>query len=113
MSRYLAQVNLRDTLFNTDVNRGITNVSGPFQLISFILPNVFILAGIILFIYLVAGGFILVTSGGNVSNAQQGQQIILNAIIGFVIILMSYWIIQIIEIITGVNLLDPTLVIGA
>ena len=100
--------NLEEILFRDHAGSGITTVDGPFGLISAILPNVYILAGIILFIYMVFGGFTLVTSGGNPENAQQGKKIITNAIIGFIIIFASFWIIQIIQIITGVNILSPT-----
>lgn len=74
------------------------------DLISAILPNVYVFAGIILFIYLVFGGFLIITSGSNTHNLEEGQGIILNAIIGFILIFASYWIIQIIEILTGLTI---------
>lgn len=81
----------------------------PYGLISSILPNIFIFAGLILFLYLVFGGFIMITGGGNPKNMDQGKSIITNAIIGFVVIFTSYWLIQIIEIITGIPILNPNL----
>ena len=112
MNHVLAVHTLRSLLYNDSVNNGIRSIGGPFDLISLILPNAYILAGIILFLYLVFGGFMVVTSAGNPQNAQQGQKIIMNAIIGFIIIIASYWIIQLIEALTGIRLLDPTLIIG-
>ncbi len=51
----------------------------------------------------------VVSSAGNAEKTDKGKQAITGAIIGFVIIFASYWIIQIIEIITGVNILNSTL----
>ncbi len=80
------------------------------NLLSAILPNLYIIAGLILFFILLFGGFTLVTSGGSPEKTQKGQQAITGAIIGFVIIFASYWIIQIIEIITGINILNNTII---
>ena len=84
----------------------VSSVKSPYEFISFILPNIYTIAGIILLIYLVFGGFTLIRSAGNPEGAAKGQKIITNAIIGFVIIFTSYWIIQIVEIITGIEILS-------
>jgi len=47
-------------------------------------------AGVIAFFYLVYSGFMYLTAGGNADSAKKGQQGILNAIIGLVIIALSY-----------------------
>jgi len=78
-------------------------------LVSTILPNILMIAGVILFFLIIAGGFMVVSSAGNAEKTDKGKQAITGAIIGFVIIFASYWIIQIIEIITGVNILNSTL----
>lgn len=74
-------------------------------LISDILPNIFVLAGLVLLIYALFGGYLMITSGSDSHSFEQGQGVITNAIIGFVIIFASYWIIQIIQILTGVKIL--------
>ena len=43
----------------------------------------------------------------NPEKAKKGKQAITAALIGFMIIFCSYWIIKIIEIITGVSILNP------
>ncbi|OGV97161.1 hypothetical protein A2W24_00445 [Microgenomates group bacterium RBG_16_45_19] len=75
------------------------------ELISKILPNVYVILGLILFIYLLIGGFMVIASAGNQHNLDQGKQIITNAIIGFIVVFASYWIIQAIEILTGLDIL--------
>ncbi len=79
------------------------NFSG---LISSILPTFLIVAGFILFIYLVFGGFMMISASGDEKKTAEGQQALTNAIIGFVIIFASYWIIQIIEVVSGVGIVN-------
>lgn len=74
-----------------------------------LLPNALLLAGIILLFILVGGGFTVISSAGNPDKTQKGSQAITGAIIGFVVIFAAYWIIQIIEVITGVKILNPSI----
>jgi len=46
-------------------------------------------------------------SSGDEKEAEQGKNAITAAVIGFVIIFAAYWIVQIIEFITGVNIFNP------
>lgn len=78
------------------------------KFVSVILPNVYILAAIILFFLIIFGGFSIITSAGDPEKAKEGQQTLTAALIGFLVIFASYWIIQIIEVLTGVNLLNPS-----
>lgn len=104
-NQLLAQVDLQDVLFRD--HPGASSISGsPTLWISEILPNVFVVASLILFAYLVFGGFIIITSAGSSDQVQKGQQAVTNAIIGFIIIFASYWIIQIIQVLTGVPILQ-------
>ena len=73
--------------------------------VSRILPIVFIAAGIVLLIFLLLGGFKLLTSAGDPKAIQAGQKILTNAIIGFIIVIASYWITQIIEIIFNIEIM--------
>lgn len=61
------------------------------------LPLIFPIAGIILFAYLVWGGFDYLTSMGDPKKAEAGRAKITNAVIGFIIIFASYWIVQIVD----------------
>jgi hypothetical protein len=73
-------LNINDTGANTRITdlvaTGITWVS--------------LAAGIAAFFYLVYSGFLYLTAGGNADSAKKGQQGIMNAIIGLVIISLSY-----------------------
>lgn len=109
MTRVLA-FQLKDVLFqdHPDAAKVVQNDSVT-DIINAILPNIYIFASIILFLYLVFGGFLVITAASNPDQAKKGQQAISNAIIGFVIIFASFWIIQAIQIMTGIPILNSGL----
>lgn len=79
------------------------------SLISALLPNVFIIAGVLLFILLIFGGLSVIISAGkgDSEGAGKGKNMVTWAIIGFILIFASFWIIQIISYITGIDFLKP------
>jgi hypothetical protein len=99
-------MDLKETLFQ---NHPIANTPTVYAWISAILPTAYVIAGVILFLYTVFGGFLIISSGSDPKAADSGKQVITNAIIGFVILFASYWLIQIIEVLTGIPILNPSL----
>lgn len=81
------------------------------SIISIILKTSITVASIIFLGLLIFGGisFIMNAGSGDPKKAGQGQAAITNALIGFAIVLLAYTIIQIIEVITGLNILNPNL----
>jgi hypothetical protein len=75
------------------------------SLISSLIPYILVLAGLILFIFLIIGGFGLLTSGGSPDKVKAAQGKITSAVIGFVIIFISYWLVRILEIVLGISIL--------
>ncbi len=67
------------------------------------LPWVFGLAGIGLLLYLIYGGFHLMISGGEPKVVQEAKGKITNALVGFVIVFIAYWIVQLIGRIFGLE----------
>lgn len=63
-----------------------------------------IIAGIALFGFLILGGFDLLTSGGNQESIQKGVNKIVYALVGFIIVLGTYFILQIVELLFGINI---------
>lgn len=79
------------------------------KLVSIILSNALVIAGIIM-LFLMIGGGIGIISGAGKSNPEataRGRQAVTAAVIGFIIIFATYWIVRIAEIVTGVNILNP------
>ena len=54
---------------------------------------------------LISGGFTMLTAVGNPEAADAGKQRISAALLGFLLLFISYWIIQILEIVLGINIL--------
>jgi hypothetical protein len=84
-------INLRDS----NLNLG--------QIIGAILPYIYVGAGLILLLMLISGGITLMTSAGSPDKSKAGFGRITGALIGFVIIFVSYFVAKIVEVILGVK----------
>ena len=85
-------------------------LGGNFQtigsIISGLFPWIFALAGLGLLFYFIMGGFELLTSGGNPETINRGKGKITHALIGFIIIFVSFWLIQLLEVVLGIQIWD-------
>ena len=81
------------------------------ELISTILPNIYVIAGVILFFLMVGGGLMIVVSAGqdNPEGTAKGKKAVTSALIGFLLIFASYWIMQIIQTVTGIKFFESGL----
>ena len=107
MLSLLAQVDIGEAFKLKPNDTGIANTKGYGSLgefISTMLPNVFVLASIILFILLIVGGFVMITSAGNPEKQKSGSKALTAAITGFIIIFASFWVIKLIEFLTGISI---------
>lgn len=66
---------------------------------------IFPLAGLLLLLYLVYGGYELMLSRGDPKAIESGRKKITYAILGFFIVFISYWLVQIIGRILGVGVI--------
>ena len=62
-----------------------------------LMPILYAVAGVILFIFLILGGFDYLTSMGDPKKAESGKNKITYAILGFIIIFITPWLVQIIS----------------
>jgi len=69
-------------------------------------------AGVILFIVIVAAGFTFLFSGGDAKQLEKAKGTFTAAIIGLVVIVCAYLIIQLIGLLTGANITEFNLNIG-
>ena len=89
-----------------------TTVSSTFPtagtLISIILKNSLTIVGVILLILLISGGLMFIIGAGNQDSKKsaQAKSMITDALVGFAVVLLAYFIIQIIETVTGLNILN-------
>lgn len=73
------------------------------NIVSEFIKYLFPLAGILLLLYLIIGGFGLMTSGGDPKAVQSAKSKITNALIGFVIVFAAYWVVQIVASVLGLG----------
>ena len=108
MPKILAQVDIGED-FQIKPNLGIGELpqfQSVWALISTILPNLYVAAGLILLFFLIFGGITIILGAGKGESeeAEKGKKIITNTLIGFLVIFLSYWIIRLVEIITGIEI---------
>lgn len=80
--------------------------SGAGSLINNILPNIYIAGGVIIFFMILFGGFTIIANAGSPDKIKDGTKTITSAIMGLLVLFGSYWIIQIIQVVTGVSILN-------
>ena len=69
------------------------------------LQYVYVIGGLILLVMLVLGGITLMTAAGDQNKTKQGYGMISNALIGFAIIFVSYFVVQIVQVVFGIKIL--------
>lgn len=72
-------------------------------LMGLIIKTGYMLIGITAVFFIFFAGFKFITSGGEAKQAQAAQQTLTHAIIGLVIVILSFLVIQLIAAITGVS----------
>lgn len=80
------------------------------QIISALLPNVIVFAGIFCFLLIIYGGFQLIVYGGQFNSPQrvaQSRSMVTYGFIGFLLVVSAYFILQLIGAITGINFINP------
>lgn len=101
METVYAQVNLRD----------IYGPAGSFStfgdVVTVIVKNAFVIAGVIAFLLLVFGAFTIImgAGAGDTKQLERGRQAIVGAVVGLIIVVGSFWIVQIVDKLTGIPLL--------
>ena len=94
-----------NNVINDPLEGKFTNLGSFFNGETNILNYVFVFAGLTLFIFLIIGGFGILTSAGSPDKMKAAQGKITSAIIGFIIIFVSYWLVRVLEIMFGINIL--------
>jgi len=66
-------------------------------------------AGVIAFLLFLGGGIAMIAGAGNPQQQEKGQAALTAGVIGLALVVTAYWIVQIVQVLTGVNLLNPSL----
>ncbi len=102
--KYLAEVKITDyfiTPFTGEAGGQIGN------LVSVGLGIAFVVAGIVLLVSFIVAGIGLISGAGqnNPEKLEKGKQALTSTVIGFVVVFTAYWIVKLIQQVTGVELL--------
>lgn len=101
MNNQLA-VDLGTTFFQGD--SPFTQMGGVSKLVSVIVSNSIVIAGVVLIITIIYAGTSMLTAAGNAQQFESSRLILTSAIIGFVIVVAAWFIVRAIETSTGVNI---------
>lgn len=96
----MADVNLNSLYGNTGFSLKDKTIG---EIVGTLLPYVYVVAGLILLLFLISGGIGLMTSAGNPDKSKAAYGKITGALIGFLIIFVSYFIAKIVEVMFGVS----------
>ena len=82
----------------------LTNVG---DVVSLFINIAFVVAGLIILFFFIMGGIGLISSAGesDPQKMEQSKKTLTSAVIGFVVVFASYWIVQLIGQFTGINIL--------
>ncbi len=106
--KLLAQINFQDLKASAFPTGGEISLRGDLtlgEIISKATNYVFILAGILLLFLLISGGFQMMVGASNPKTQENASKTVTNAILGFLILFISYWVVQIVETVLGIAIL--------
>lgn len=86
-----------------DEATGVPTIKGLETVFSNVISTAIALAGIVFLIMLLVGGFNYLTAGSEAPKAEAARKTITFAIIGFVFVVLSYLVLQLISRFTGVD----------
>ena len=105
MTNYLTAIDIGDKFFGN--SGGIRTANSLSTYITFFLNASFVIAGVLLLFYFVMGGIGMIAGAGkdNPQQIEKGKQAATSALIGFIVVFASYWIVKLIEQLTGITIL--------
>ncbi len=71
-------------------------------------PYIFFAAGVLLLLYLIYGGFHFMISAGDPKGTQEAKGKITNALVGFLIVFVAYWVVRVIGLTLGLSSFSST-----
>lgn len=92
-------------LFGGTTAHPLADIKGVGSLVSLFLNIAFMVAGLVLLIFIIIGGIGLIGSAGdgNPENMEKAKKTLTSAVLGFVIVFASYWIVKLIAQLLGLQ----------
>ncbi len=98
-----ANINLSDYLVLKNGKKVSEVYRRPSDMINLVVSNVFVLASFTLFIFVMVAGFKFISGGSK--GLQEARTMLGGVFAGFFVMFSAYWVIQIIQYLTGVKIL--------
>lgn len=94
--------------FLGDTNGNLSDPGSISKYVSAILTGAISIAGIVLLFLLIAGGIGIIAGAGksDPKAVETGKKTATSALIGFIVVFTAYWIVKLIESITGLSLIS-------
>ncbi len=83
----------------------LTQLTGVGKLVSLFLSNSILVAGIILLFIIIFAGYGIIGAGGNAQKVQASMKLLTYGVAGFLLVFATYFILRIIQALTGVDIL--------
>ncbi len=103
-SNNMAAINYSELLRNSAPSGGVLDIKNGSigEMITSLLPWIFTISGIALLVFLIIGGLSYMTAGNDPKKMEGAKAKISSALVGFVIVFVSYWIVQIIGLVFNI-----------
>lgn len=94
--------------FLTGTSGNLSDPANISKFVSGIISTAISIAGIILLFLLIGGGIAIISGAGksDPKAVEQGKKTATSALIGFIVVFSAYWIVKLIELITGLSLIS-------
>jgi len=106
MKNFIVKVDIGPGFFNSN-DHPLLKLTGVGNTVSIILKSAFVLAGVSLLIFFIIAGIGMISGAGQSSpeKLEKSKQAVTSALIGFVVVFVAYWVVKLIELITGLTLI--------
>lgn len=103
-------VNIQSDFFSQQAGAIPLTANGFGAFIGKLLPNIIVLASVIFFLFIFVAGFPIISGAGKDSSPQEkakAKAAVTYAVAGFLLIIASFFILQIVQTLLGVNFINP------
>ena len=105
-------MNFQVQAVNAGAEYGVSSVFPDLgSLIMVLINNVYYIAGTIILFFLIFGGVTIImgAGSGNSDQLEKGGKAVTMAVVGFIVVVFAWFIVKIVEVVTGVNIFDSGL----
>ena len=99
-------ITIVDEFFNAAGGKKYDKLADIGSLVSLFIKIVFAVSGVIILVFIIMAGIGLIAGAGSndPEKIEKGKQSATSALIGFVVVFVAYWIVQLIELWTGMKI---------